>query len=195
MSDWHDCAVREFGVDEVRHVGPDNGFVVLNNKMEKPLQYKDVEAFARDEPEESYEDEALAQHLADGRAKLNNKIKGYHTEVREHPVFGQILQSVPDYKQGCNLGMNSTESLLAERATTHGDFHDHCFTVDALLGVCEGTPKWNELSITQEHGLYMILHKIARALCGTPGFADHWDDIAGYAKLVSKSINKGINPL
>ena len=29
----------------------------------------------------------------------------------------------------------------------------------------------------------MILLKIARIICGDPTYADHWDDIAGYAML------------
>ncbi|WP_257617167.1 hypothetical protein [Campylobacter pinnipediorum] len=34
----------------------------------------------------------------------------------------------------------------------------------------------------------MIAHKIARILAGNPNYKDHWDDIAGYATLVSKEL-------
>jgi hypothetical protein len=34
----------------------------------------------------------------------------------------------------------------------------------------------------------MICHKISRIANGDPNYADSWDDIAGYAKLVSDYI-------
>jgi len=43
----------------------------------------------------------------------------------------------------------------------------------------------NEEPIKQTHflALEMISLKLARIICGDPNFADHWDDIAGYAEL------------
>jgi hypothetical protein len=35
----------------------------------------------------------------------------------------------------------------------------------------------------QREALDYIAGKLARILSGQPGYADHWDDIAGYAKL------------
>ena len=34
----------------------------------------------------------------------------------------------------------------------------------------------------------MIAHKIGRILAGNPDFKDHWDDIAGYAVLISQRV-------
>jgi hypothetical protein len=39
-----------------------------------------------------------------------------------------------------------------------------------------------------QESLDMIAHKIGRILSGNPNYNDHWDDIAGYAKLVSQRI-------
>jgi hypothetical protein len=36
--------------------------------------------------------------------------------------------------------------------------------------------------------LEMIAHKIGRVLAGDPNHADHWDDIAGYARLVARRV-------
>ncbi len=36
----------------------------------------------------------------------------------------------------------------------------------------------------------MIAHKIGRIVSGNPNVQDHWDDIAGYAKLASNEIAK-----
>jgi hypothetical protein len=40
----------------------------------------------------------------------------------------------------------------------------------------------------QVEALEMIAHKIGRILSGDPNHQDHWDDIAGYAKLVSERL-------
>ena len=42
---------------------------------------------------------------------------------------------------------------------------------------------WISLSDAQAESLEMIAVKIARILSGDPDFADHWDDVIGYAKL------------
>lgn len=86
----------------------------------------------------------------------------------------------------------STESILAERATQHGSFTDNSRLVCALLRVARASPN-GEAMVNDETiniGVFMILHKLARALSGDLRYADHWDDIAGYAKLVSKYVGK-----
>jgi hypothetical protein len=42
---------------------------------------------------------------------------------------------------------------------------------------------WISLSDGQAEALEMIAGKIARILSGNPDFADHWDDVIGYAQL------------
>ena len=49
---------------------------------------------------------------------------------------------------------------------------------------------WAKLEQTQRESLDMIAHKIGRILAGDPDFRDHWDDIAGYAKLVADKCSK-----
>jgi len=44
------------------------------------------------------------------------------------------------------------------------------------------------LTNQQKESLEMILLKCGRILSGDPSFADHWDDIAGYAKLANKEF-------
>lgn len=78
--------------------------------------------------------------------------------------------------------MDSTALLLAERAKTHGSFSTHAETTQKLKRVIEGL-KFDSLSSRHQEALHMILHKIGRIIAGNPNFKDHWDDIAGYAKL------------
>lgn len=78
---------------------------------------------------------------------------------------------------------------LEERAKTHGDFTDHAFFTQELKAVMKRHPeKWDRLNRCQRESLEMIQHKVGRILAGDPNVKDHWDDIAGYATLVSDRI-------
>lgn len=81
-----------------------------------------------------------------------------------------------------------TTALLNERAKTHGDFAIHAQATCAIKDVMVMYPNWMEMQDTQREALDMIAHKIGRILAGDPNFKDHWDDIAGYAKLVANRL-------
>lgn len=82
----------------------------------------------------------------------------------------------------------STEELLGIRGQTHGDFTLHSEITMDLKAVMEGAANWKKLSAQQKESLHMIAHKVGRILAGNPDHQDHWDDIAGYAKLVSQRL-------
>jgi hypothetical protein len=79
-------------------------------------------------------------------------------------------------------------SLLAEREKTHGPYAVKAEIIQELKRVMGAYPGWHALSDVQKESLDMIVHKIGRILSGDPNVADHWDDIAGYAKLVSLDL-------
>lgn len=83
----------------------------------------------------------------------------------------------------------SVEKILEEREKTHGDFGSHAKISQDLKRVLVKHGE-GKLSDPQAEALGMIAHKIARILNGNPNHKDHWDDIAGYATLVSKQIEK-----
>ena len=94
-----------------------------------------------------------------------------------------------------------TEDLLIERNKTHGDYSVHARITQNLksivrdfhvVGPASDTPfpAVNRLNSEQAESLDMIFHKIGRILAGDPDFRDHWDDIAGYAKLVADRCTK-----
>jgi hypothetical protein len=85
----------------------------------------------------------------------------------------------------------STADLVASRTVTHGDFTDHArctqhlkLTIDLEVAARHdrGQPP---LSPTQRESVDMILHKIGRIVAGDASFQDHWDDIAGYARIAN----------
>ena len=86
--------------------------------------------------------------------------------------------------------MDATTELLNERGKTHGDFSDHAGITQALKSAMQYHNRdgdaWAKLTDPQREALEMIVHKIGRILAGNPNFRDHWDDIAGYARLVAE---------
>lgn len=87
--------------------------------------------------------------------------------------------------------MTSTEQLVADRKTTHGSFDDHARITQMLKAVIEAEKYersargQRHLTPTQAESIDMILHKIGRIIAGEASFQDHWDDIAGYAKIAN----------
>ena len=83
---------------------------------------------------------------------------------------------------------DAIDSILAERGRTHGDYRDHAAVTQAIKDIYRGHKGWERLTACQRETLDMLAHKIGRILAGDPSHQDHWDDIAGYARLVSKEI-------
>jgi hypothetical protein len=80
------------------------------------------------------------------------------------------------------------DKLLVEREKTHGPYKVKAKIIQDLKCAMELTEGWDNLNDMQRESLHMIAHKIGRILSGNPNCADHWDDVAGYARLVSKSL-------
>jgi hypothetical protein len=83
-----------------------------------------------------------------------------------------------------------TKELLVERGKTHGDYTVHARITCNIKAMMHNEDNWKGLKATQAESLDMIAHKIGRILAGDPDFRDHWDDIAGYAKLVADRCTK-----
>lgn len=79
-------------------------------------------------------------------------------------------------------------ATLDARRAVHGDFTDHARITQALKDVARASPSWERMSPVAREAVDMILHKVGRACSGDPGHADHWHDIAGYARLVEERL-------
>jgi len=84
--------------------------------------------------------------------------------------------------------MAEVSEILAAREKMHGKFEEHSSIAQNLNRTMHNTNGWAKLAPAQAEALEMIMHKIARVLNGNPDIHDHWDDIAGYATLASKSF-------
>ena len=89
------------------------------------------------------------------------------------------------------------EDTLKARGRTHGDYGRHAEVTQRLKLVVR--QRWERHSdIYAGHrvedsireALDMILHKIGRIVVGDDQEVDHWQDIAGYATLVVKELEK-----
>jgi len=87
---------------------------------------------------------------------------------------------------------DSTIEVLDERAKNYGPFKDMAAITQKLKEILHAAPTWKNMQADQQESLEMIVHKIARILNGKPDYADSWVDIAGYARLVSERLEKGI---
>lgn len=82
--------------------------------------------------------------------------------------------------------MADIDKILAERGKTHGDFSNQAECAQDLKKAFRAWAKHNkQLTPYMKEAVDMVLHKLARVAAGDPFVQDHWDDIAGYAKLVS----------
>lgn len=79
-------------------------------------------------------------------------------------------------------------SMLAERGKRHGDFTDHSRIAQALKRAVQCESRYVGLPDMHREAIDMILHKVARIVAGDPNFHDHWDDIAGYARITRERI-------
>lgn len=87
----------------------------------------------------------------------------------------------------------SVEKILEDRQKTHGDFTAHAGCTQELKNVIaywlEESGNATLLTNSMNEALDMICHKIGRIVAGNPSHKDHWDDIAGYATLISRQLS------
>lgn len=84
--------------------------------------------------------------------------------------------------------MDETSQLLEARGKTHGDYKIQANVAQQLKKILRSAPNWEVLSDSQRDSLEMDAVKTSRILCGDPDEPDHWDDKAGYAKLVANEL-------
>jgi len=86
--------------------------------------------------------------------------------------------------------MNYENAVLNEREKTHGDFADTAIIAQSLKAVIAAhrEQKCKEWPAVQLEAIDMICTKISRIVSGDNNCKDSWDDLAGYANLVSERL-------
>lgn len=78
---------------------------------------------------------------------------------------------------------DSIDAILEERNSTHGDWRTQAAVQQHILDALQSGPAWAIMTSGQKCAVNAIAIKLARVVSGNPSTDDHWDDIAGYAKL------------
>ena len=85
--------------------------------------------------------------------------------------------------------LDHVSDILSERGSNYGTFKDVAETYVMLQDAIRHTGRHSDpMPMSQRSALDMICMKIARIVNGDPGYIDNWDDIQGYAKLVSDQL-------
>lgn len=75
-------------------------------------------------------------------------------------------------------------NLLADRSLTHGDFRCVAETAQMTKDILRAGSTYTRLEHVQREAADAIACKLARIVNGDGDTVDHWEDIAGYARLV-----------
>lgn len=77
-----------------------------------------------------------------------------------------------------------------EREATHGNYAHSCCVSQRFKQVLRGALGSRVLPDSHQEAAEMILFKLSRIASGNPNHIDHWRDIAGYATLVVRELEK-----
>jgi hypothetical protein len=86
--------------------------------------------------------------------------------------------------------MSITNQILSEREQTHGAYREVASYSQALKQLMRSSRNWERLDVAQAQALEVVADKVARILCGDPGFLDHWQDASGYFELVVRDLTE-----
>lgn len=118
-------------------------------------------------------------------------VRRNHDAIVEDLFGHKIIATTPGGEPTrTTLETVSIDSILADRGKRYGKFTDHASITQVLKNelyrrVYENTTKFEP---DQLEAIDMICHKLGRIVNGDPNYADSWDDIAGYAKLVGNRL-------
>ena len=93
--------------------------------------------------------------------------------------------------------MSNIHDTLEDRGTKYGDWKNHAqISQDIQNDIIKGWfsrgdgKDWDEIPAYMLESLTMIANKIGRIINGDHYYDDSWRDIAGYATLVVKELEK-----
>ena len=83
----------------------------------------------------------------------------------------------------------TVDKILKDREATHGSYHNKAELIQMIKAIMRESDEWWELDYDMQESLDMIVTKIGRIIYGNASEPDHWNDIEGYAKLISNRLN------
>jgi len=88
------------------------------------------------------------------------------------------------------MSLPSTEEILNEREKTHGSYSSQAVTAQCLKSILHATINWDRMPPPMKESLELICTKMSRICHGDFLHADSFFDIAGYAQLIVRELEK-----
>ena len=109
-------------------------------------------------------------------------------DYTRHACKGQPDQPGPD-ELAPGAGPAPRDPLLVARQRTHGDFRSNAEISQRIKKIFRDNTVTVSPGTSNVHleALDIIALKLSRILSGQADYADHWRDIAGYAKLAEEA--------
>ena len=123
-------------------------------------------------------------------ARLGSLLSQMDTDFRKQVDYaaGTTRPSYTPSNNGSLSMDQNIDNILSTRETTHGCYLEQSCISQTLKQECEQARNWQEMPFHMKESIHMIQQKIARIICGDPFEPDHWRDIEGYARLVSREL-------
>ena len=101
---------------------------------------------------------------------------------------------VEDACQDCDEPEDTVDAILNNRAKQYGKFIEGAEIMQMTKRLVHNyvEQRGTSLAFDQLEAIDMIIHKLGRIINGNPDKVDHWDDIAGYATLVSDRLKGNV---
>jgi hypothetical protein len=118
----------------------------------------------------------------------------YVYKIREKAT-GDVEVVQPSWREAMDAAAdNPRDAMLGSRAKDYGVFRDNARLAQALKRTLadHAEDQGQTFADDQWEAIEMIATKLSRIVNGNPDKADSWDDIAGYAQLVSDRIRGNV---
>lgn len=90
------------------------------------------------------------------------------------------------------MSTGNIKTKLKQRGKTHGGYKENFRVIQNLKAMMKDSPNWDKLPPEMKESLEMIAVKVGRVLVGDPATQDTWEDIEGYAHLISQDLPKPV---
>jgi hypothetical protein len=136
--------------------------------------------------------------------QLRKQVKGPEvTKIKLTPVPSKDLKKATQeaYERMVESMSNpkveepkDVDAILDERAREYGKFIEGAEIMQMTKRLIHNyiDQRGTAMAFDQLEAIDMIIHKLGRMINGNPDKADHWLDIAGYAKLVADRLNGNV---
>ena len=149
----------------------------------------------------------IEAHPDDSSGSIAKRFKVHVSRI--YQLRKQVLVPMPDLTQATQESYEKmvesmsnpkveepkdVDAILDERAREYGKFIEGAEIMQMTKRLIHNyiDQRGTAMAFDQLEAIDMIIHKLGRMINGNPDKADHWLDIAGYAKLVADRLNGNV---